>query len=99
MLINQLVFSIFKTAKRSLVYQYIKERKESWLFFLDNYEWKYENHTELPPDDELIIYELHVSDFCGTFQDIISKIDHLKKLGINASKILPSFTFRTFCKS
>ncbi|CAF0730720.1 unnamed protein product [Adineta steineri] len=56
---------------------------------IDNYEWKYQNHTELPANDELIIYEIHVSDFLGTFKDIIKKIDYFKKLGINAIQLMP----------
>jgi len=56
------------------------------IYFLDNYQWKHDDHKELAQDDELIIYELHVSDFCGTYKDIMNKIDHFKKLGINTSK-------------
>lgn len=66
--------------------------------FLDEYEWKHDG-CYLPPDEELVIYELHVGDFSadednpntrGQFKHIIQKIDYLKKLGVNAS--MPSFS-------
>jgi 1,4-alpha-glucan branching enzyme len=63
----------------------IKKNAKYFFSFLDNYQWKHDDHKELAHDDELIIYELHVSDFCGTFKDIINKIDHFKKLGINTT--------------
>ncbi len=60
---------------------------------LDEYEWKYD-HCPLPPDEELVIYELHVGDFSGgeddpngrgKFTHVLKKIDYLKELGVNAS--------------
>jgi 1,4-alpha-glucan branching enzyme len=70
------------------------------LFFvlLDEYEWK-NDACPLPPDEELVIYEIHVGDFSGgiddpnargTFTSVLDKIDYLKELGINASM---SFSF------
>jgi 1,4-alpha-glucan branching enzyme len=59
----------------------------------DEYVWKHDD-CFLPPDEELVIYELHVGDFSGgendlnargTFTNITKKIDYLKKLGVNAS--------------
>ncbi len=61
--------------------------------FVDEYEWKYDN-CYLPPDEELVIYEIHVGDFSGgvndphargQFQYVTEKIDYLKQLGVNAS--------------
>lgn len=86
--INQLVYLISKMDKNLLVKlnkNYFPILLFFFNFFKDNYEWKYETYTELPKDDELIIYEIHVSDFCGNFTDISNKIDYFKKLGINAS--------------
>jgi 1,4-alpha-glucan branching enzyme len=60
---------------------------------LDEYEWKYDD-CPLPPDEELVIYEIHVGDFSGgiddpnargTFTNVLKKIDYLKQLGVNAS--------------
>ncbi len=55
------------------------------------------------PKEQLIIYEMHVRGFTqhpssnvkypGTFLGVIEKIPHLKKLGINAVKLLPIFEF------
>ena len=67
-------------------------------FSSDEYEWKHDN-CYLPPDEELVIYEIHVGDFTGgetpenprgTFKNIKEKIEYLKQLGVNASKFSPS---------
>ena len=64
--------------------------------FLDEYEWKYDD-CDLPPDRELVIYEIHVGDFSseengpcarGQFKHVTRRIDYLKELGVNASMIL-----------
>jgi 1,4-alpha-glucan branching enzyme len=71
------------------------------IFFvlLDEYEWKYDA-SPLPPDEELVIYEIHVGDFSGgiddpnargTFTNVLKKIDYLKELGVNAGKSLILF--------
>ena len=74
---------------------------------LDEYEWKYDN-CYLPPDEELVIYELHVGDFSGgendplargTFKHVTEKIDYLIQLGVNASMTLfccSKYWFRQF---
>ncbi len=43
------------------------------------------------PFHELILYELHVGTFSeeGTFEAIISKLDDIKKVGINAIELMP----------
>ncbi|MFG0251537.1 MAG: alpha-amylase family glycosyl hydrolase, partial [Phycisphaerales bacterium JB038] len=57
---------------------------------------------ELPPNNELVIYELHTGtchnqdpdgDRPGTFHDAIEKLGHLKKLGINCIEVMPSAEF------
>jgi 1,4-alpha-glucan branching enzyme len=55
---------------------------------------------QLPPWNELIIYEMHVGSFnedaderVGTFEDVLDRIDHLKRLGINAVQIMPVAEF------
>jgi 1,4-alpha-glucan branching enzyme len=53
----------------------------------------------LPPDEELVIYEMHVGDFSGgesdpnargQFKNVKEKIEYLKRLGVNASRFLYS---------
>jgi len=70
-------------------------------FLLDEYEWK-NDACLLPPDEELVIYEIHVGDFSGggdgtnsrgTFKNVLNKIDYLKELGVNASMLLNLFVF------
>ena len=54
------------------------------------YDWKYD-HIKLPENDQLIIYELYVADFSenGQFSGVLSKLNHLVELGINAIELLP----------
>src|SRR5438128_4911099 len=54
------------------------------------YAWKHGDHP-LPPNERLIMYELHLGDFYarpgntkGCFLDAIDKLDYLVELGINA---------------
>ncbi len=57
----------------------------------------------LIPDEELVIYEMHVGGLTkdpsskvekpGTFLGMIEKIPHLKELGINGVELLPVHTF------
>lgn len=60
-----------------------------------NYDWKHDD-VPLPPNHELIIYELHVGDFVGSdesakskFERVAEKLDYLKDLGINAIELMP----------
>ena len=55
---------------------------------------------QMPPWNELVIYELHVGTFnrqgpdqVGTFADVIDKLPYLKKLGINCIELLPVAEF------
>jgi glycogen operon protein len=63
-------------------------------------------HSVLVPENELIIYELHVKGFTahessgvfvpGTFLGLTEKIPYLKELGINAVELLPIQEFDEF---
>jgi len=52
------------------------------------------------PLSELIVYELHVGTFVqngssvGTFLDVVSRLDYLQELGINAIELMPVVEFR-----
>ncbi|RPJ01109.1 MAG: hypothetical protein EHM39_03775, partial [Chloroflexi bacterium] len=62
------------------------------------YEWQHDDKP-LPPNEQLILYELHVGDFSGTsgadsgkigtFADLIDRLDYLADLGINALELMP----------
>ncbi|MDX2001918.1 MAG: malto-oligosyltrehalose trehalohydrolase [Chitinophagales bacterium] len=47
------------------------------------------------PLEQMIIYELHVGTFSskGTFEGVIQRLDHFKKLGINAIELMPLAQF------
>jgi 1,4-alpha-glucan branching enzyme len=64
---------------------------------VDEYIWKHDGKP-LPPNDQLVIYELHVGDFSGgeadpfirgKFTDVVAKLDYLVELGINAIEMMP----------
>ena len=48
-----------------------------------------------PALSELVIYEAHVGTFTpeGTFEAIIARLDHLKKIGVNALELMPVADF------
>jgi 1,4-alpha-glucan branching enzyme len=53
-----------------------------------------------PPWNRLVIYEMHIGTFHrpdedvpGTFVDAIARLDHLRRLGVNAVQIMPSAEF------
>lgn len=54
-----------------------------------------------PPDwNAMVIYEMHIGTFhrpddstAGTFSDAIDKLDHLRRLGVNAVQIMPAAEF------
>jgi len=63
----------------------------------DTYVWQHDD-VPLPQNHELVIYEVLVSDFFrseggthyrGQYRDVISKLDYLQELGINAIELLP----------
>lgn len=47
------------------------------------------------PLSEMILYELHAGTFTseGTFEGVITKLDHLKALGVNAIELMPLAQF------
>lgn len=64
---------------------------------VDEYVWQSDN-VPLPNNDELVIYEMHVSDFSGgenddfhrgKYTDVIDKLDYLADLGVNAIELMP----------
>ena len=64
---------------------------------VDTYVWMHDDKS-LPPDHELVIYEMHVGDFSGgeddayprgNYQHVIEKLDYLVELGINAIELMP----------
>jgi 1,4-alpha-glucan branching enzyme len=62
----------------------------------DDYVWEHDD-VPLPPNDMLIIYELHVGDFtggegddgAGRYTDVIAKLPYLADLGITAIELMP----------
>lgn len=67
----------------------------------DNYDWKVTDFKGVAQSD-LIIYELLIRDFTGTegqsrgdgtVQGVISKLDYIKSLGVNAIELLPIMEF------
>jgi len=64
---------------------------------VDEYVWRHDA-VPLPPDQDLIIYELHVGDFSGgeadpfergKFEHVVEKLDYLVDLGVNAVELMP----------
>lgn len=63
----------------------------------DTYIWQHDDQP-LPPDHELVIYEMHVGSFSGgedepgergKYKHVIEKLDYLHDLGINAIALMP----------
>jgi 1,4-alpha-glucan branching enzyme len=62
------------------------------------YQWHY-NDRPLPPNEQLIIYEMHLGDFRGgpgdvddeqgDFRRVLEKLDYLADLGVNALQLMP----------
>ena len=55
---------------------------------------------QMPPWNELVIYEMHVGTFNdtpgdepGTFDDVVARLPYLRDLGINAIEIMPVLEF------
>lgn len=43
----------------------------------------------VPEVDDMIVYELHVGEFNGTFDGVVEQLDHLTGLGVNVLEIMP----------
>jgi len=65
--------------------------------FVDDYQWQADEQP-LPSNHELVIYEMHVTNFSGgegddeargTLTDVLDKLDYLSELGVNAIQFLP----------
>ena len=56
----------------------------------ETYNWDVDDFTR-PNQDNLIIYELHVRDFTNSdsFTEVLTKLDYLQKLGVNAIELMP----------
>jgi len=55
---------------------------------------------QMPPWNELVVYEMHVGTFNdlpggepGTFDDVVARLPYLRDLGINAIEIMPVLEF------
>jgi 1,4-alpha-glucan branching enzyme len=64
-----------------------------------NFNWA-DDHFQLPPINELAVYEMHVGTFgagksgrVGTFQAAAEKLDYLQRLGVNVIEIMPVAEF------
>jgi 1,4-alpha-glucan branching enzyme len=64
---------------------------------VDTYVWQHDDKP-LSPDQELVIYEMHVGDFSGgeddpyargKYKHVVEKLDYLCELGINAVELMP----------
>lgn len=63
-----------------------------------SYRWQHDD-VDLAPNEKLIIYEMHIGDFCGgegdgdnaagTFERLLAKLDYLHDLGITAIEFMP----------
>jgi 1,4-alpha-glucan branching enzyme len=60
-----------------------------------HFDWG-DDHYELPPLEQTVLYELHVGTFVrddaalpGTFRDAITKLDYLVDLGVNVIEVMP----------
>jgi 1,4-alpha-glucan branching enzyme len=63
------------------------------------FDWQADNF-QLPPHNELVIYEMHIGSFFtdadgkpGGFDDAMEKLGHLQRLGANAVQIMPVAEF------
>lgn len=63
----------------------------------DPYQWsEATTNFEIPAKTDLIIYELHIRDFCtdertgqGSLDCVSEKLDYLQELGVNAIELMP----------
>ncbi|HTL88063.1 MAG TPA: alpha-amylase family glycosyl hydrolase [Leptolyngbya sp.] len=64
---------------------------------LDPFVWQHDDRP-LPANRDLILYEMHIADFCGKqteisdstkLKQVIEKLDYLSELGVNAIALMP----------
>lgn len=64
---------------------------------VDEYAWQHDD-VPLPNNHQMIIYEMHVSDFSGgendpfergKYPNVVEKLDYLAELGVNAVELMP----------
>ncbi|MGO4957415.1 alpha-amylase family glycosyl hydrolase [Luteococcus sp. Sow4_B9] len=64
----------------------------------DAFDWQGDSFI-CPAHNELVIYELHTGSFnttpeqVGNFESVLAKMDHFKKLGVNAVQLMPVMEF------
>lgn len=68
---------------------------------IDDFVWQHDDKP-LPPDTEIVLYEMHVGGFgwnpddpdrMGTFDAVRAKLDYLTDLGVNAIELMPLHEF------
>jgi 1,4-alpha-glucan branching enzyme len=71
------------------------------VIYRDDFDWR-SSTFQMPPWDELIVYELHVGTFNdapggapGGFASVEKRLDYLRDLGVTAVELLPSAEFAT----
>ena len=69
------------------------------IYDVSAFDWQ-DDRFELPPHNELVIYEMHVGSFFadadgkpGNFETAVEKLGHLKRLGVNALQLMPIAEF------
>jgi 1,4-alpha-glucan branching enzyme len=69
------------------------------IYDVSGFDWQADNF-ELPPHNELVIYEMHIGSFFtdadgrpGGFDDAMEKLEYLKRVGANAIQIMPIAEF------
>lgn len=49
---------------------------------------------KVPGADDLVVYELQVEEFNGTFAGVIARLPYLRSLGVNCLELMPVTTLR-----
>jgi 1,4-alpha-glucan branching enzyme len=69
------------------------------IYDVAGFDWQDDNF-DLPAHNELVIYEMHIGSFYtdadgkpGGFEDALAKLEHLRRLGVNAIQIMPIAEF------
>jgi len=56
--------------------------------FIPAFVWQ-DNGFKVPELDDMVVYELQVEEFNGTFEGVIERIPYLQSLGINVLELMP----------